>query len=177
MELGEHQLWIWGGDTRSTTINIVSIELWNPRAGLLAEVLRLKIKCYRKEEYLLTYLTQPLSPNLLFALGKEVRSVFKSPKWQQVWPPGKATLLTTGDSRSPLPKRHFHPRLCQKFWNTDSLWRESQLLWRFNSCRRYSLIQGQLDSQCPSIYLRSTGNFFLKTASLLCGRGLTAICL
>ena len=86
-----------GGDTISTTINIVSIELWNPRAGLLAEVLRLKIKCYRKEEYLLTYLTQPLSPNLLFALGKEVRSVFKSPKWQQVWPPGKATLLTTGD--------------------------------------------------------------------------------
>lgn len=59
----------WG--LTSTTINIVSIELQNSRDGLLAEVLILKTKCYRKEVHLLTYLTQPLSLSMVFVIGQE----------------------------------------------------------------------------------------------------------
>ena len=54
----------------STAINVVSIELQNSRDVLLAEVLLLKIKCYREEIHLLNHLTQPLSYNLVFVTGQ-----------------------------------------------------------------------------------------------------------
>ena len=54
----------------STIISIVSTELQNSRDGLLAEVLILKIKCYREEIHLLNHLTQPLSYRLSFVIGQ-----------------------------------------------------------------------------------------------------------
>lgn len=54
----------------SIAINIVSIELQNSGDVLLAEVLLLKIKCYKEEIHLLSHLTQPLSHSLVFVIGQ-----------------------------------------------------------------------------------------------------------
>lgn len=136
----------------------------------------LKIKCFRKEVYLLTYY-RPSHIAWYLSLGKEAWSAFKSSEGQLLlvdlaaW---QGNFSRYRDQWASSPKEMFIILVYRLSLEGDPVTLKDHFISKIQSN------QGPVGSQWSPTHcdLKGTGNsFFLKPASLLPGRELRGICL